>query len=61
MEQPTISVIEPLKNAPRPPIFTPLILHLLGLRHQDLTYHHNGRDERLTDVYNAKVINEILA
>ena len=26
------------------------ILHLLGLDHERLTYRHNGRDERLTDV-----------
>ena len=26
------------------------ILHLLGLDHEQLTYRHNGRDERLTDV-----------
>jgi hypothetical protein len=27
------------------------ILHLLGFDHEKLTYRHNGRDERLTDVY----------
>jgi uncharacterized protein (DUF1501 family) len=27
------------------------ILHLLGLDHERLTYPHNGRDDRLTDVY----------
>jgi hypothetical protein len=32
------------------------MLHLLGLDHAKLTYGHNGRDERLTDVYEAKVI-----
>ena len=37
------------------------ILNQLGLDHEDLTYHHNGRDERLTDVYDAKVIEELLA
>ena len=26
------------------------ILHLLGLDHTRLTYRHNGRNERLTDV-----------
>ena len=26
------------------------ILHLLGLDHERLTFFHNGRDERLTDV-----------
>jgi uncharacterized protein (DUF1501 family) len=37
------------------------ILHLLGLDHEYLTWHHNGRDERLTDVYDAKVITKLLA
>lgn len=37
------------------------ILRLLGLNHEELTYHHNGRDERLTDVYPAKVIDQLIA
>lgn len=37
------------------------ILQLLGLDHETLTWHHNGRDERLTDVYEAKVIDDLLA
>jgi len=36
------------------------ILHLLGLDHTRLTYRHNGRDVRLTDVA-GRVITEILA
>jgi hypothetical protein len=32
------------------------ILHQLGLDAQKLTFDHHGRDERLTDVYPAKVI-----
>jgi hypothetical protein len=36
------------------------ILHLLGLDHQRLTYHHAGREFRLTDVY-GKVAKDILA
>ncbi|MFM7804096.1 MAG: DUF1501 domain-containing protein, partial [Verrucomicrobiota bacterium] len=36
------------------------ILHLLGMDHEKLTYRHNGRDYRLTDV-GGKVIREILA
>jgi hypothetical protein len=35
------------------------ILHLLGLDHEKLTYLHNGREERLTDVA-GRVVNEIL-
>lgn len=36
------------------------ILHLLGLNHEELTYYHNGREERLTDVA-GHVIHDILA
>ena len=37
------------------------ILHLLGLDHQVLSWPHNGRDERLTDVYEAEIIEELIA
>ena len=36
------------------------ILHLMGFDHERLTYHHGGRDYRLTDVY-GRVVSEILA
>ncbi len=36
------------------------ILHLLGIDHTRLTYHHDGRDYRLTDVY-GNVVHPILA
>jgi hypothetical protein len=36
------------------------ILHLLGLNHKALTFPHNGRDERLTQV-SGQVIRDILA
>ncbi len=36
------------------------ILHLMGLDHEKLTYRHNGRDFRLTDV-GGHVLREILA
>ena len=36
------------------------ILYLLGLDHERLTYSHNSRDERLTDVYHAKVIRKLV-
>ncbi|MBI2825262.1 MAG: DUF1501 domain-containing protein [Planctomycetia bacterium] len=36
------------------------ILHLLGLDHHRLTYHLQGRDERLTDVYDAKVLERLI-
>lgn len=36
------------------------ILHLLGLNHEKLTYHFQGRDFRLTDVH-GHLVNEVLA
>ncbi len=36
------------------------ILHLLGMEHKRLTYRHNGRDFRLTDV-EGEVVNAIIA
>ena len=36
------------------------LMHLMGLDHERLTYHHNGRDMRLTDVH-GNLITEILA
>ena len=36
------------------------ILHLLGFDHKRLTYRHNGRDERLTDVYGDVVEDALL-
>ncbi len=40
--------------------FHATILHLMGLDHERLTYHYNGRDMRLTDVH-GDVIREVLA
>jgi hypothetical protein len=40
--------------------FQATILHQLGIKHQDLTYRHAGRDFRLTDVH-GEVVREILA
>ena len=37
------------------------ILHLLGLDHRKVTYSLHGREERLTDVYDAKVLMPLLA
>jgi len=36
------------------------VLHLIGMDHERLTYFHQGRDERLTDVY-GRVIHDVLA
>ena len=40
--------------------FHATILHLLGLDHEQLTFRHNSRDERLTDVA-GKVVREALS
>jgi hypothetical protein len=40
--------------------FHATILHLMGLDHEKLTYRHNGRDYRLTDVA-GHVVKPILA
>jgi uncharacterized protein (DUF1501 family) len=37
------------------------LLFILGIHHEDLTYFHNGLDERLTGTEPARVVNEILA
>jgi hypothetical protein len=37
------------------------ILHLLGLDHRRVSYHLRGRDERLTDVYDAKILMPLIA
>lgn len=37
------------------------LLHQLGLDHERLTFHHNSRNERLTDVYPAKLIQPLIA
>ena len=37
------------------------VLHLLGLDHEKLDYEHNGRSEKLTDVYEPQVIKQLLA
>jgi hypothetical protein len=36
------------------------ILHLLGLDHERLTFRHQGRDFRLTDVH-GRVVHDLLA
>jgi len=42
------------------PDFHATILHLLGLDHERLTFHHGGRDHRLTDV-SGSVVKAIVA
>jgi hypothetical protein len=40
--------------------FHATILHMLGFDHEQLTYRHNGRDYRLTDVA-GHVVKDIIA
>jgi hypothetical protein len=37
------------------------MLHLLGLDFHRLTFRHDTRDERLTDIHEASVVRPILA
>jgi hypothetical protein len=37
------------------------ILHLLGLNHDQLTYHHGGRHHRLTGPLDAKVATGLIS
>jgi len=41
--------------------FHATVLHLLGLRFDRLSFHHDTRDELLTDVHPAKVVRSIVA
>jgi hypothetical protein len=41
--------------------FHATMLHLLGLNFRDLVYPRNGLNERLTDQYPARVVNEVIA
>lgn len=40
--------------------FHATVLHLLGMKHRDLTFEREGRNERITDEFPARVLNEIL-
>jgi hypothetical protein len=37
------------------------MLHLLGLDYQRLTYRRHGREERLTDVYEPRLLRQLMA
>ena len=41
--------------------FHATILQLLGLNHRDLVFEREGRSERLTDEFPARVVQEIIA
>lgn len=48
-------------NVVTPNDFQATVLHLLGLDHTKLVYHHNGRAQRLTDGRPARVVRDLLA
>jgi hypothetical protein len=41
--------------------FHATVLHLLGMNHRNLTFQRDGRHERITDEFPARVVQEILA
>ena len=43
------------------PDFHATVLHLLGLDHHDLVFERNGLRERLTSIYEPRVVRELLA
>jgi hypothetical protein len=49
------------ENVVTPNDFQATLLHLLGLDHTKLIYHHGGKAQRLTDGKPARVVKEILA
>jgi hypothetical protein len=48
-------------NVVTPNDYQATLLHLFGLDHTKLVYHHNGRTQRLIDDRPARVVKEILA
>lgn len=49
------------ENVVTPNDYQATVLHLLGVDHEKLVFHQNGRSERLTDGKPARVVKEILA
>jgi len=48
------------ENVVTPNDYQATLLHLLGFDHNRLVYHHNGREQRITDGRPARVVHEIL-
>jgi hypothetical protein len=48
------------ENVVTPNDYQATLLHLLGFDHTRLIYHHNGREQRITDGRPARVVREIL-
>ncbi len=49
-----------VENIVTPNDFQATLLHQFGLDHQKLVFHHNGRDQSLTDGREARVVREII-
>ena len=49
-----------VENVVTPNDFQATVLNLLGLDHQRLAYHANGREQHLTNGQPARVVQEIL-
>src|SRR5687768_18471399 len=49
------------ENVVTPNDFQATLLHLLGIDHERLVYHHGGRPQRLTDGRPARVVRDVLA
>ncbi len=50
-----------VENRVSVPDFHATVLHLLGLDHHDLVFERNGLRERLTSIYEPRVVSELLA
>jgi uncharacterized protein (DUF1501 family) len=48
------------ENIVTPNDYQATLLHLLGFDHTRLIYHHNGREQRITDGRPARIVREIL-
>ncbi|MSQ97551.1 MAG: DUF1501 domain-containing protein [Gemmataceae bacterium] len=48
------------ENIVTPNDYQATLLHLLGFDHTRLIYHHNGREQRITDGRPARIVHEIL-
>ena len=49
-----------VENVVTPNDFQATVLHLFGLDHNRLVYHANGREQRLIDGRNARIVKEII-
>ncbi|MFO0807696.1 MAG: DUF1501 domain-containing protein [Gemmataceae bacterium] len=50
-----------VENVVTPNDFQATVLHLFGIDHAKLVFHHNGKAQRLTDGKPARVVRELLA